>query len=60
VTTTTGATAAIKNGTTDVNNGGPATWETGENTVTVTVTSGPFQRVYTVKVTKTGSGGQGG
>jgi hypothetical protein len=60
VTTTAGATAAIKNGTTDVVSGAAATWETGENIVTVTVTSGPFQRVYTVKVTKTGDSGQGG
>lgn len=46
------ATIVIKNGDTTVTNGGSATWATGENTVTVTVTSGTASKVYTVKVTK--------
>lgn len=34
-------------------NGAAATWETGENTVEITVKYGTTQRVYTVTVTKT-------
>lgn len=46
------ATIVIKNGNTTVTNGSAATWSTGENTVTVTVTNGGAEKVYTVKVTK--------
>lgn len=46
------ATIVIKNGTTTVENGGSATWVSGENTVTATVTNGGESKVYTVKVTK--------
>ena len=46
------ATIAIKNGGTDVTNGGSATWAPGENTVKVTVTNGASSKVYTVTVTK--------
>ncbi len=46
------ATVAIKNGSTTVNNGAAASWSSGENTVTVTVTNGSNTRVYTVVVTK--------
>lgn len=46
------ATIAIKNGGTDVTNGGSATWASGENTVKVTVTNGASSKVYTVTVTK--------
>jgi len=34
-------------------NGTPATWNLGENTVVITVTYGTTQMVYTVIVTKT-------
>ena len=46
------ATVEIKNGTTTVTNGASATWSTGENTVTITVTNGTETEVYTVTVTK--------
>jgi len=46
------ATVAIKNGTTSVTSGSAASWTTGENTVTVTVTNGSESKVYTVVVTK--------
>lgn len=36
----------------EIENEGTATWETGENVVTVTVTNGTAQRIYTVTVTK--------
>ena len=35
-------------------NGSAATWNTGENTVTIKVENGAVQQTYTVKVTKTG------
>jgi phi13 family phage major tail protein len=35
-----------------IGNGEDATWETGENTVAITVTSGEVSRTYTVTVTK--------
>ena len=38
---------------TEVENGSSATWETGENTLTITVTGGAPATVYTVTVTKT-------
>jgi hypothetical protein len=47
------ATIVIKNGTTTVVNEAAATWTTGANTVTVTVTKGTTVKVYTVTVTKT-------
>lgn len=45
-------TVAIKNGSTDVENGADATWSTGENTVTVTSTIGVEKSTYTITVTK--------
>lgn len=42
----------IKNGETTVTNGESATWSAGENTLTVTVTNGDQEKVYTVTVTK--------
>lgn len=47
------AVIAITVGETVIENGGSATWETGENTVTVTVTNGESSRAYTVIVEKT-------
>lgn len=41
------------NGESEVTNGSSATWSAGENTVTVTVTNGTAEKVYTVTVTKT-------
>lgn len=46
------ATIKIKNGNTDVENGGNATWETGANTLTITVTYGTTVNTYTITVTK--------
>jgi hypothetical protein len=46
------ATVVILNGETTVENGESATWETGENVLTVTVTNGEAEEVYTVTVTK--------
>lgn len=37
---------------TEVTNGGNATWEVGDNTLTITVTNGDSETVYTVTVTK--------
>ena len=45
------ATVVIKNGTTDVTNGGNATWTEGENVLTITVSGGAPDTVYTVTVT---------
>ncbi len=42
----------IMNGATEVVNGAAATWEAGENTLTVTVTIGEATETYTVVVTK--------
>lgn len=47
------ATIAITHGDTPVTNGTAATWEAGENTVTITVTNGTESKTYTVTVTKT-------
>ncbi|MBQ9347019.1 MAG: cadherin-like beta sandwich domain-containing protein [Oscillibacter sp.] len=47
-----GATITIKNGTTTVANGSAATWEAGENTLTITVANGGNTRTYTITVTK--------
>lgn len=46
--------AAIKifNGETEVTNGTAATWAEGENTLTIKVTNGTAEKVYTVTVTK--------
>ncbi|WP_442899651.1 cadherin-like beta sandwich domain-containing protein [Eubacterium sp.] len=46
------ATVVIKNGNTVVPNGGAATWVSGENTVTVTVTNGVVSKTYSITVTK--------
>lgn len=46
------ATVAITVNGDPVASGSAATWETGENTVLVTVTNGTAQKVYTVTVTK--------
>lgn len=46
------ATVTIKNGAAEVQNGSAATWQTGANTLTVTVQNGTAQKVYTVIVTK--------
>ena len=45
------ASIVIKNGDTTVSNGSDAEWTAGENTVTITVTSGNLSKVYTVVVT---------
>ena len=47
-----GATIVITNGSTTVANGSAATWETGENTLTIVVTNGTATKTYTVTVTK--------
>lgn len=44
------ATVVIKNGSTTVTSGSSATWEAGENILTVTVTNGAFAEVYKVTV----------
>lgn len=46
------ATVTILNGETPVENGTAATWQEGQNTVTITVQNGTTQKVYTVVVTK--------
>lgn len=46
------ATLEIKLGDTVKHNGDTLTWETGENVVTVKVTSGAVTETYTVTVTK--------
>ena len=54
-TGTTGATIAIKNGTSDVTNGGSATLTTGDNVITITITDASdatLKTVYTITVTK--------
>lgn len=45
-------TIAIKVGSASVANGGTATWETGENVVTVDTANGSTKLIYTVTVTK--------
>lgn len=47
------ATVSIMNGDTPVENGTAASWNTGANTLTITVTNGSAQKVYTVTVTRT-------
>lgn len=39
-------------GKTEIENGASATWEDGENTVTITVINGTATKTYTVTVTK--------
>lgn len=46
------ATVEILVGETEIENGTNATWEEGENTLTITVTNGTSETVYTVTVTK--------
>ena len=46
------AAVTILNGETPVTNGSAATWQEGANTVTITVTNGAAEEVYTVTVTK--------
>lgn len=47
------ATVNIKNGDITVDNGSAATWASGKNNVSVTVTNQTEQMIYTVEVTKT-------
>ena len=47
------ASIVIRNGSTVVANGAAATWTVGANVVTITVTNGEADNVYTVTVTKT-------
>ena len=42
----------IMNGDTEVTNGQSASWDVGENTLTITVTDGTEEKVYTVTVTR--------
>ena len=46
------ATVSIQNGETAVTSGTSATWNEGENALTITVTKGEVSTVYTVTVTK--------
>lgn len=46
------ATVVILNGETEVENGTSASWEEGENTLTITVSGGAPDSVYTVTVTR--------
>ena len=46
------ATVTITNGETEIENGSSATWEAGENVLTITVENGGLTEVYTVTVTK--------
>lgn len=47
------ATIKIKKGSTAVTNGGNASWSVGSNTLTITVSGGAPNTVYTVTVTRT-------
>lgn len=49
---TTGSLATVKVNGKKVQNGGSATWESGENSVTITVTNGTESKTYAVTVTK--------
>lgn len=51
-TTDPGATVVILNGETEVENGTAASWAEGENTLTITVSGGAPDTVYTVVVTR--------
>ena len=46
------AVITILNGEMEVENGSSATWSAGENTLTIHVTNGEAEKVYTVTVTK--------
>jgi len=46
------ATVTILNGETEVENGTSASWAEGENTLTITVSGGAPDTVYTVTVTR--------
>lgn len=46
------ATVVIELDGTEINNESSPTWEAGENTLTITVTNGEDETVYTVTVTK--------
>ena len=46
------ATVVILNGETEVENGTSASWAEGENTLTITVSGGAPDTVYTVTVTR--------
>jgi hypothetical protein len=46
------ATVEILVGETEIENGSNASWEEGENTLTITVTNGTEETVYTVTVTR--------
>ena len=46
------ATISILVGETEVENGSSASWEVGENTLTITVSGGAPDTVYTVTVTR--------
>lgn len=46
------AVITIMNGETEVTNGQSASWSVGENTLTITVTDGTAEKVYTVTVTR--------
>lgn len=47
------AEVVIMNGDTEVENGTSASWEVGENELTITVNGGAPETVYTVTVTRT-------
>lgn len=47
------ASVVIMNGETEVENGASASWEEGENELTITVSGGAPDTVYTVTVTRT-------
>lgn len=49
---TMGSTVTVKVGKSKVQNGAQATWEAGENVVSITVNNGDTSKVYTVTVTK--------
>ena len=46
------ATVKIMVGTTEIENGSSASWDEGENTLTITVSGGAADTVYTVTVTR--------
>jgi hypothetical protein len=48
----TDTTVSVKLGSTEIGNGGTATWSAGENTLTVKVTNDSVEKTYTVTVTK--------
>ena len=52
VVPTTGSLATVKVNGRKVQNGSAATWRTGENVVSITVTNGEKSRAYSVTVTK--------